>query len=228
VTPTPAWDWNTIASVVASVFATLVATNLALIFIVFWWKVDNDWSRSLTRGMILLDALVDTVPFAFVLLIAIRLKRYCRLNLHGSGRPENLLVAVGNLVACALYYFALQFALESRITVAPLLLAITPCIAGYFAGLYIDNLLVHRPLSWGLVCKQAVLQGLWTAMAVFFSSSVSDPIQTTYMVGYAGCESALVGFLIGYLFQRFYQVSEFSSATTFANLAYRPLRQIGS
>ena len=212
VTATPAWDWNTIASVVASVFTALVVVNVALISIVFSWKIDNDWSRSLTRSTMLVDAVVDTVPFGFVLLIAIRLKRRYRFN-PKLGRPENLLVSVWGFLVCALYYAVLQLAMGVRPTPAPLLLAVTPCIAGYFAGLYIDNSMGLRPLSWGLVCCQAIVQGLGTAMAVYFSSSVDDPIQTAYIVGYAGCESAVVGFLIGYLFQRLYQRSEFISAT---------------
>jgi hypothetical protein len=67
VTATPSWDWNTIASVVAPVFTSLVAINLALISVVYVWKLDNGWSRSLTRSMMLRDAVVDTAPFAFVL-----------------------------------------------------------------------------------------------------------------------------------------------------------------
>jgi hypothetical protein len=227
-TATPAWDWNTIAGVAVSVFAASVVVNVALIFMVFWWRVDNDWSRSLTRSEMLLDAVVDTVPFALVLLIAIRLKRYCRFNPVGSRRPENLLVAVCSLVACTLYYLALQLAIGGRVTAAPLLLAISPCIAGYFAGRYIDNSLSHRPLSWRLVCGQAIVQALGTAMAVFFSISVEDPIQTAYIVGYAGLESAVIGFLIGYLFQRFYQRSEFVSTTTLADVAYKSLGHVGS
>jgi len=168
VTATPSWDWNTIASVVASVLTSLVAINLVLISMVYLWKIDNDWSRLLTRSMMLRDAVVDTAPFAFVLLIAIRLKRYYRFNPKRPGRPENLLVAVCSFLACALYYLVLQFAIGAGVTAAPVPLAIAPCVAGYFVGLYIDNSLGRRTLYWGFVCWQAIIQGIGTAMAVFF------------------------------------------------------------
>jgi hypothetical protein len=223
VSATPAWDWNTIARVVASVFSVLVAINVVLIFAVFFWKIDSTWARSLTRSTMLLDAVVDTLPFAFALLIAIRRKRSYRLNPASSVRPENLLVAVYSFVAGSLYYMVVQFAAGYRINSVPLLLAITPCIAGYFSAAYIDRSLNNRPLSWGLVCWQAALQGLGTAMAVFFSSSDGDAMQTACIVGYAGCQSAVVGFLIGYLFQRFYQRAEFISNTALADIVYRPI-----
>jgi hypothetical protein len=80
----------------------------------------------------------------------------------------------------------LQLAVGAGVTAAPVLLAIAPCVAGYFAGLYIDNSRSRRPLYWGFVCWQAIIQGIGTAMAVFFSSSIDDPIETAYIVGYAG------------------------------------------
>jgi len=73
---------------------------------------------------------------------------------------------------------------------------------------------------------QAIFLGLVTGMSIFFSSAVGDPIQLGTIVAYASFESEVVGLLIGYLFQRFYQNSDFVSKTTLADIAYRPLRRV--
>ena len=217
VTATPAWDWNTIARVILSVFVAFLLMNVTLICVVVIWKVDDGWSRNLTRILMLIDALVDTGAFAIVLLIAIRKKRLYKLDTGGSTRPENLLVAIYAFLACSLYYALMQFAQEHAINSAPLLLAITPCIAAYCCCLYIDRALARAPLSWSLICWQAIFQGLATALAMFFASQDLDAIV------YSGCEALVIGLLIGYLFQRFYQRSEFTSAATLADVAYRPI-----
>ncbi len=191
--------------------------NVTLICVVVIWKVDDGWSRNLTRILMLIDALVDTGAFAIVLLIAIRKKRLYKLDTGGSTRPENLLVAIYAFLACSLYYALMQFAQEHAINSAPLLLAITPCIAAYCCCLYIDRALARAPLSWSLICWQAIFQGLATALAMFFASQDLDAIV------YSGCEALVIGLLIGYLFQRFYQRSEFTSAATLADVAYRPI-----
>jgi hypothetical protein len=223
VSATPIWDWNTIARVVVSVFATLVASNVILLYAIFLWKIDSAWALSLTRRTMLLDSFVDTVPFAFTLLIAIRRKRAYRLHPKKPARPENLLVAAFSFLTSAIYYLLVELALGSGINTVPLLLAFTPGVAAYFSGVYIDRSLRHYNLSWSLVCWQSVLQGLGTGMAIFFASSFEDPMQIGYVVAYAAFQSAAVGFLMGYLFQRFYQRSEFLSGSTFADIAYRPI-----
>ena len=223
ITATPAWDWNTIAKILMSIFSALLLINLAVIFSIFLWGIDNEWSRTVTRSTMLADAAVDTVPFAIVLLIAIRLKRYWRLNQQPLGRAENLMVAVCSFAAAAFYYFVLGYALSRSITVvAPLLLAVTPCAAGGFAGWYIDRSMERLPPSLGIGFLQAACQGFATSLGIFFLIPEYHWAQTTYLVSYAGFESAVVGLIVGLLFQHLYQRTDFTSESIVADLALQP------
>lgn len=206
VVATPAWDWNTITLIALAIFTTLLAINVALLFLIFLGKIDNDWSRLLTRSTMLWDALIDTIPFGIVILAAIRMKRWWFT--HGRNQSENLLSAVGAFIIGTLYYLVTDYISSGRVSAAPLLLAATPCVAGYFVGVYVDRSMGRQSHSPGLTLLQAAAQGVAAVFGIYFLINFADVMQNVYILSYAGLEAAAVGLVIGFLFQRHYQPTE--------------------
>jgi hypothetical protein len=209
VSATPPWDWNALAKIALGIFATLLAVNIGILVIIFLGGFDNEWSRQLSRRSMLMDAVVDTLPFCLVLLLAIRLKRHWWFH-KKQNRPENLLSAVWSFGVSAIYYLIIDYTGDG-ITVAPVLLAVTPSVSGYLIGMYIDRAMKGNSYSWKLMLIQSALQFIAAVFGIYFSMQPYDAAQTAYILCYAGFSGGAVGAVIGHLFQTSYQRTAFTS-----------------
>lgn len=210
VTATPAWDWDTIVRVVGSTFVAALVLAAGFAGYIDWFGLP--WPRAITRAEVVAAAITETLAYVFILLIAIRLKRYWHFNDRKRPRlPENLLIAIAGFsvtILCNLA-FASSWRIETYI-LASIYQAAPYGIAAYFVGIYIDRSMQMKEKSLRPVLWQGALQ----SVAMFFAYSFSYPGQeimpTLAKAAYLGIEAGCLGMVMAFMFQRYHKVTQFS------------------
>lgn len=160
------------------------------------------------RTSVVRFALLFTVVYSAIIIIAIKLKRkWHRADEPDPDRPENLIIGLISYAA-SLLAFSIPFGIYLRggMTIAPFLYAINQGILGYFIGVYVDRSLKHQGISLVVPLWQGALQ-----LAVILIATIVTPLPNLgsqnelYASAFSAAQSFLSGFLIGVLFQYFDQ-----------------------
>jgi hypothetical protein len=219
VTATPAWDWQTVFNVTAIVFIASLVFNIVFTGILPLFGLENSWTQSLTRSRIFSFSLMGTIVYLFVVLIAIQFKRRCWLgDAERKKFPENILIATSAYVVVVVCYLIIQFALRGSVNSAPLFLSAADAAAAYFLSVYIDRSMLRQARSLMLACLQGGVQAILAFGGTFFSpappDSSLDLMRSLDIAGFSALQSGITGFVIGLVFQYYYQRTEFSAKTT--------------
>ncbi len=216
VTATPAWEWDTIARVVGSIFLAALVLGAGFKGFIALFDLETNWSRAITRDLIALQSIIEALMYAFTLLIAIRLKRHWLFGgRRHEGIPENVLIAMCGFAVALLFVGGLQACLRGYVNSAALLQSAPMGVAGYFAGLYIDRSMNKEPVSVRLVFWQGALQAAAMFLAVNFSpdppSGDTFPVvMKMYIAGYIALGVGVGAMVMGWMFQHYYQRCEFA------------------
>jgi hypothetical protein len=206
----PLLDWDAVARVVGSMFILMVIVNATYAFFSYALGLDSVNNLVLDRVSVVRFALLFTVVYAGIMLIAMKLKRkWRREDDPDHNRPENLIIALVSYAA-SLLLFSIPFSLYLRhdLTIAPFLFAVNQGVLGYFIGVYIDRSLGKQ----GLSVKVAAWHGV-TQLITIVIATTAVPLPNVgsrselYVTVFSAVQSALSGFLIGVFFQYFHQRS---------------------
>jgi hypothetical protein len=202
----PLMDWDAVARVVGSMFMILLAANACYALLGY---VRGIPAMALDRAHIIKYTIVFTVNYAAILILAIKRKRKWRAEGSFDGqRPENLTLALIAYAVSLVFTVPLSYFLRGELTMAPFLYASSQAVLGYFIGVYIDR--GHSStISFGTAAWQGALQLTATLTASLCSTPLpgaeSSLLDVLSVNAYVAVQSALSGFLIGLLFQYFYQ-----------------------
>jgi hypothetical protein len=206
----PPLDWDAVARVISSTFLIMVSLNgaYAVFARLLGWGSIFAGDADAARAQVIRLALLFTVVYSTVMLIAIRLKRkWRRADEAHTHRPENLIIAVTAYVV-TLLGFSLPFSywVRHEISYAPLIFALNQGILGYFVGHYVDHLLNEHRISFIAAVWQGLLQFVVTLVAMLTAPPPFLAHSPALLQGaiFTAAQSALSGFLIGVLFQYFY------------------------
>jgi hypothetical protein len=202
----PLMDWDAVARVVLSMFMILLAANACYALVGY---VRGIPAVALDRAHIIKYAIVFTVNYATILILAIKRKRKWRAEGSSDGqRPENLILALIAYAVSLAFTVPISYFLRGDLTIAPFLYASSQAVLGYFIGVYIDRG-NSSTISFTTAAWQGALQLVATLTASLCSaplpgaaSSLLDVLSVNVAVA---LQSALSGFLIGVLFQHFYK-----------------------
>jgi hypothetical protein len=212
VTATPAWDWDTIVRVVGSTF--VAALILAAGFVGYIKLFNLPWPGDITKEEVVAAAITESSAYVFILLIAIRLKRYWHFNDRKHPRlPENFLVAIAGFLVTILCNVAFASSWRSYTNVVGAIYEAVPYgIAAYFVGIYIDRSIQMKEKSLRPVLWQGVLQSMAMFLAYSFSPSMTGQsiMSTMGKAIYLGIEAGCLGMVMALMFQRYYKVTQFS------------------
>jgi hypothetical protein len=189
-------------------FILMVIINATYAFFSYALGLNSaDNNLVLNRVNVIRFALLFTVVYSAIILIAIKLKRkWRREDDPDSNRPENLIIALVSYAASLLFSVPFSLYLRHEMTVAPFLFAINHGILGYFIGVYIDRSLRRQ----GISLVVAAWQGATQLITVVIATSAA-PLPNLgsrnelYVTIFSSAQSALSGFLIGVFFQYFHQ-----------------------
>jgi hypothetical protein len=202
----PLMDWDAVARVVLSMFMILLAANACYALLGY---VRGIPAMALDRAHIIKYTTVFTVNYAAILILAIKRKRKWRAEGSFDGqRPENLILALMAYAVSLAFTVPVSYFLRGELTIAPLLYASSQAVLGYFIGVYIDRG-NSSTISFGTAAWQGALQLMATLTASLCSTplpgAASSLLDVLSINAYVAVQSALSGFLIGVLFQYFYQ-----------------------
>jgi hypothetical protein len=196
----PLLDWDAVARVIGSMFILMVIVNAAYAFFSYALGLDSANNLVLDRVNVVKFALLFTIVYAGIMLIAIKLKRKWRREADpGRNRPENLIVALISYAA-SLVLFSIPFSLYLRpnLTIAPFLFAINQGVLGYFIGVYVDRSLRKQGISLQVASWQGITQLITVVIA---TTAVPLPNvgsrSELYVTAFSAAQSALSGFLMG-------------------------------
>ena len=202
-------DWDAVCRVTASAFVIMLALNA--MFALFVYLAGSTTAPAFTpsRESTLRFAVIATLFYFLVMLVVIKFKKYWQRD-PDHARPENILVSV-YCYLLSLPFFVL-FSLWVRggeLSTAPLLFALNQGVAAYFIGIYVDRSLRDQPPDWRWAAWQGLAQATTTFVVTFLAPPVpgfnpSTRDQIAFAVFFA-FQSAVAGFLIGFLFQYFYR-----------------------
>ena len=207
----PVLDWDVVARVTGSMFTLMILFNAAWALFTYLIDLGAQGALVLDRTRIVLFALQFTVIYSLVMVVAIKLKRKWRSEDESDqNRPENLLIAVMAYAGSLCFLIPFSLSIRHELTVAPFLFAMNQGALGYFVGLYLDRAPRSSNISYTLAGWQGLVQ-LTISLIAFTLSPPLPNIQLTaakiiYMDVFVATQSALSGFLIGTLFQYFYQL----------------------
>jgi uncharacterized BrkB/YihY/UPF0761 family membrane protein len=145
------------------------------------------------------------------IMIALKIKRaYARQRAQGfdQQRPENLISGLG--CYCLLAGLQVMFVLMSGVQLTSAFLwSILPSLTGYYAAKYIDRASAGKRASNLRVAKQTSLMFLTAVIICLIYLLPSVNLQETppliwYFTAYAGVTASLIGWAVGYFFQRLY------------------------
>jgi hypothetical protein len=221
----PILDWDAVARIVGSMFFLLVLVNAAYFLFSYSFSMNTLMPN---RPSVVRFALLFTVVYSAIIIIAIKLKRkWHRADDPDPDRPENLIIGLISYAASVIA-FSIPFSIYLRglsggITIAPFLYAINQGVLGYFIGVYVDRSLKHQGISFVVPLWQGALQ-----LAVILIATIVAPLPNLgpqnelYASVFSAAQSFLSGFLIGVLFQYFDQRRDKKERKE--RLAVEPLR----
>jgi hypothetical protein len=204
----PVLDWDAVARVVGLMFVLLIMFNAAYAILSYWTGLSSLNNLMPDRASVVRFALLFTVVYAAIMILAIKLKRkWGREDDPDRNRPENLVIGLISYAA-SLLFFSIPFSyyLRGEISIAPFLFAVNQGVLGYFVGVYIDCSLDSQRISFVAAAWQGALQ----LAANLIATSIA-PLPNVggknelYVALFSATQSALSGFLIGVLFQFFHQ-----------------------
>jgi hypothetical protein len=212
--PMPVLDWDAVAKVVASMFGLMLLVNAA--YALFNWLIGfGPWilpgGSEAIRPQVIRYALLFTIAYAAVMIVAIKLKRKWHQDEEfDSRRPENLMVAlIVYAVSLICFSVPLSWYIRHAWSMAPLLFSANQGVLGYFTGLYVDRAIKRQGISPTAAAWHGFLQLCVTAIAMTaypppYLEAVQDPLRFSYVIVFTAAQSGVSGFLIGLLFQLFY------------------------
>jgi hypothetical protein len=189
-------------------FVLLIIFNAAYAILSYWTGLSSLNNLMPDRASVVRFALLFTVVYAAIMILAIKLKRkWGREDDPDRNRPENLVIGLISYAA-SLLLFSVPFSyyLRGEISIAPFLFAVNQGVLGYFIGVYIDRSLDGQGISFVAATWQGALQ----LAANLIATSIA-PLPNVggknelYVALFSATQSALSGFLIGVLFQFFHQ-----------------------
>jgi hypothetical protein len=207
-------EWDTVARVVGSVFLLMILINAAFAGFLHLIGPYNTPHFMPDRTSVLKFALLFTVVYSTVMIMALKLKRKWRNSGEPEwNRPENLIISIVSY-ASSLVLFNIPFGFYLRgfeLSVAPFLYAANQAVLGYFIGKYIDEMQKRElPISFVVAGWQGGMQLVVSVIAM----TMSPPLPGTQSVSFASwlyitafsvLQSGISGFLIGVLFQYFHK-----------------------
>jgi hypothetical protein len=219
-------DWDAVFRVTLGVFLTMLVFNALFAVLVNFGIMTAP--ISLNRQTTLGFALVTTLFYFIALMIAIRLKRYWHRDPElYRDKPENVLASLYSYLAILPFTIALSLWIRhGQLSYTPFLFALNQGVAAYFIGIYVDRSLNDLPVDWRLPGWQGLAQGV-TAFGVI---TLAQPVPGD-VPSFAGeleralffaFQSGAAGFLMGFLFQKYYRRTKSVSGAALGDIALQP------
>jgi hypothetical protein len=197
-------DWHTVATVGLATLVLLIGSNI--VFAVLVWAFGFPLPGFGDRNQILFYSVVEAALYTVATIIAMLMKRYASPRLSRANW-NNFLIAMEAYAIAAAVYAGIQFYIRSYVTPSPLLFALDAGVVGYFIGWYIDRAPNYVQVSKSLACFQAGCQSLAGLIAAGLApppGSNLTPMQGFWIAMIVGVQGAILGAMIGILFQYLY------------------------
>jgi hypothetical protein len=225
----PLLDWDAVARVIGSMFLILLVANVAYAGLAYLRGIGAEGVLSSNRARVIGYSLTFTLNYSIVMILAIKLKRkWRREGAPNLDRPENLLIALAAYTVSLLFNIPFSLYLRGEFTIAPFLFATSQAVLGYFIGIYLDRVGKSAGISLTTAAWQGALQLATTLIAFLGAPPLPGTAWNLFDVlsfsTFVAVQSALSGFLIGVLFQHFYQRAMPLSAKSDNNVSTRALR----
>jgi hypothetical protein len=206
----PIMDWNTIFLIGATVFVVILSFNVAFAVLFMW--LDLHIPNVSDRTQLFQRSVIETAQYVIVIVLALHLKKYFSFErMIGLSRQETLVVACSGYVASAVVYCGVQYFMRGYVNLAPFLLALNYGVLAYFIAIYTDRIVHKQDRTDRLVLLQSSCQFLATMIGIGLIPLPPDvpltTVQTVWVAMLGACEAAVVGMIIGIMFQRMYRPS---------------------
>lgn len=210
----PIVDWDVIVKVTLSAFILLLSFSGLYILLAENTDIHTVLPNSVpTQGVIIRNSTLLAVGYPIIMWIAIRQKRKWRRVQEPQYRnSENLKIAMYSYIGTVWLNIVFNILATNGkpIYYVPLLYAFNQAVLGYFIGIYIDRIAENSHISLKLAGLQAAAQATATVIATMFNPllSTGDTDFSLRRLGIIGLfsliQSAASGFIVGILFQHFY------------------------
>jgi len=219
----PSLDWDAVMKVTGSAVLLILLFNGLYAFVFTHFGLFSNAATFVpTKDVVFRFAILFSIAYTIVMYLAIQMKRRWRRLEQASNRHENLVIAVAAYF-CTVWVNCLVnlYVTMGHMTYAPFLFALNQLVLGYFIGVYLDRLIAGKPLSLSIPLYQALVQSVAMGVAaslsptLFSTSNYDDLLKISIVMGaFSMAQGAASGFVVGVLFQHFYNNANALTAET--------------